>query len=90
MGGMGKKNLKGGDFAPDDFAKDTSCGGHFRGGLVVVVVVMFYCRRLVCLMVGLMFGCTPASRWLGIGFFITGTGITNCVACGGSQNNSPS
>jgi len=70
-GGMGRKNFKGGDFAPDDFAKDTSCGGHFRGGLVVVVVVViFYCRGLVCLMVGLMFGCpAPAPRWLGIGVF---------------------
>ena len=77
MGGMGKKNLKGGDFAPDDFAKDTSCGGHFRGGLVVVVVVvvMFYCRRLVCLMVGLMFGCTPRLGDWELGFFITGAGI---------------
>jgi len=40
-GGMGRKNLEGGDFTPDDFAKDTSCGGHFCGGLVAVV--MFYC-----------------------------------------------
>jgi len=31
IGGMGRKNLEGGDFAPDYFAKNTSCGGHFTG-----------------------------------------------------------
>jgi len=39
-GGIGRKNLEGGDFAPDDFAKDIGISGHFRGGLVVVM--MFY------------------------------------------------
>jgi len=60
-GEMVRKNLEGGDFAPDDFAKDTGCGGNFRGGLVVV---MFYGydRRLSRLMVGPVFGCpTPRS-----------------------------
>ena len=63
--GMGRKNLEGRDFAPDNFAKDTSCGGHFRGGLVVVMMMFYgYDRRLIGLMVGLVFGCpTPAFLW---------------------------
>jgi len=60
-GGIGRKNLEGGDFAPDDFAKDIGCGGRFRGGLVVVVMFYGYDRRLIGLMVGLVVGCsTPA------------------------------
>ena len=61
IGGMGRQNLEGGDFAPDYFAKKTNCGGHFTGLLVVVVMFYGYDRGLIRLLIGLVFGCpTPA------------------------------
>ena len=61
--GMGGGNLEGGDLAPDDFVKDTSCGGHFTGGLGVVVMFYSCDRRLISLMVGLLCRSGGGAGW---------------------------
>ena len=86
-GGWGGKTLKEGISPRMILQKIQTAADIFRRGLVVVVMFC-YDRRLICLMVGLMFGCpTPAPRLGGWdwGFFVNG--ITNCVACGGNRNN---